>query len=203
MPDPDTDRLIELARYGDTEAGESLLGRHRSRLRCMVAVFLDPRLSSRLDPSDIVQEALTVAAKRLPVYLESRPIPFYPWLRQFVHNELANIHRRHVLAQRRSVGREERPGWLVSDASALQMADRLMSREPSPSQHLQLQELKDQIKTALARLSATERELLLMRCAEHLSISEISDVLGISPSAARSRITRALQKLNQHLRAGA
>ncbi len=195
----DTDQLIEMAHAGDSQAQQALLTRHRKRLRRMIGVFLDPRISARVDPSDILQDALTVAAQRLPQYLEDQPIAFYPWLRQFVHNELANIHRRHVLAQRRAVGREQPVGSVVSDASAMHLADRLVSREASPSQNVQAQELKAQVKAALSQLSADERELLLMRCAEQLSVNEISDVLGITESAARSRITRTLQKLNRHL----
>lgn len=195
----DTEQLIEMAQTGDSRAQHLLLTRHRPRLRRMIGVFLDPRLMARVDASDILQEALTVAAQRLPQYLEDRPIAFYPWLRQFVRNELVNIHRRHILAQRRSVGREQPFGSLISDASAMQLADRLVSREASPSQNAQAEELREQVKAALASLSNEERELLLMRCSEQLGVDEISDILGITESAARSRITRTLQKLHRHL----
>ncbi len=195
----DTDQLIEKAMAGDSQAQQSLLTRHRSRLQRMIGVYLDPRLSARVDPSDILQEALTCAAERLVTYLEEQPIAFYPWLRQFVHNELTNIHRRHVLAQRRAVGREQPLGSLISDGSAMHLADRLVSRDSSPSQKFQEKEFRDQVKAALSKLSAADRELLLMRCAEQLSVGEISDTLGITQAAARSRITRALQKLNRCL----
>jgi RNA polymerase sigma-70 factor, ECF subfamily len=51
----DTDWLIEQARKGDAEAREGLFQRHRSRLRQMVSLRLDPRLAARVDPSDVVQ----------------------------------------------------------------------------------------------------------------------------------------------------
>ena len=56
--------------------------RYRDRLRRLVAVRLDPRLAARADASDVVQEALADAARKLDGYLRDRPIPFYPWLRQ-------------------------------------------------------------------------------------------------------------------------
>jgi RNA polymerase sigma-70 factor (ECF subfamily) len=130
----DTDQLIERARAGESQAQQALLRRHRKRLRRMIGVFLDPRISARVDPSDVLQEALTCAATRLPEYLEHRPIAFYPWLRQIVRNELINVHRLHVTAQRRAIGREQDFGSEVSDASAMQLANRLVGRETTPSQ---------------------------------------------------------------------
>jgi RNA polymerase sigma-70 factor (ECF subfamily) len=75
---PDTDELLRRADEGDASAAGELLGRHRARLRQMVAVRIDPRLAARVDPSDVVQEALAEATQKLPDYLRHRPLPFYP-----------------------------------------------------------------------------------------------------------------------------
>jgi RNA polymerase sigma-70 factor (ECF subfamily) len=64
-------------------------------------------LAARLDPSDIVQEVLAEADRRLDDYLRQQPLPFYAWLRQLAWDRLADAHRRHVLARRRSVTRED------------------------------------------------------------------------------------------------
>jgi RNA polymerase sigma-70 factor, ECF subfamily len=74
----DTEVLLQRAGQGDPSAREALLARYRSRLRQMVAFRLDRRLAARIDPSDVVQEALLEAAARLSEYLRGRPIPFYP-----------------------------------------------------------------------------------------------------------------------------
>ena len=79
---PDTDHLIEQASQGDNRARQELLARHRRRLRRMIEVHFDRRLAARVDPSDVVQEALVEAARLLDTYLRDRPLPFYPWLRQ-------------------------------------------------------------------------------------------------------------------------
>ena len=57
----DTDQLLNRASAGDPSATQELLDRYRSRLRGMVAVHLDQRISARVDPSDVVQEALAEA----------------------------------------------------------------------------------------------------------------------------------------------
>jgi len=57
--------LLRAAGDGDDAAGQRLLAKHRSRLRQMVAIYLDRRLSARVDPSDVVQEALADAVQGL------------------------------------------------------------------------------------------------------------------------------------------
>ena len=85
---PDTDLLLDRAAAGDGRARQELLARHRKRLRRMVALRLDRRLAARVDPSDVVQEALADAARKLDGYLRDRPLPFYPWLRQLAGERL-------------------------------------------------------------------------------------------------------------------
>ena len=78
-PSPKLDALLRDAAAGDAQAVRGLLERHRARLRRMIASRLDRRLASRLDPSDLVQETLADAARRLPDYLRNQPVPFYAW----------------------------------------------------------------------------------------------------------------------------
>ena len=70
--------LLDDAARGDASAVRCLLEQHRERLRRMIAVRLDRRLAPRLDPSDVVQEALADAARRLPDYLRDRPDAVLP-----------------------------------------------------------------------------------------------------------------------------
>ena len=119
--------LLQAAQDGDEAAGQRLLARHRSRLRQMVAVYLDRRLAARVDPSDIVQEALADATRGLTAYLRERPLPFYPWLRQLAWQRLLQGHRHHIRARRRSVEREVPWDIALPDQSAEALADRLMA----------------------------------------------------------------------------
>src|SRR5262245_50069795 len=103
----DTDCLLDRVLSGDEFAINILLDRYRVRLRNLVTLRLDQRIAGRIDPSDVVQETLTVASQRLQRYAVDRPMPFYSWLRQLAIDRLVEIHRRHVHAQRRSVIREQ------------------------------------------------------------------------------------------------
>jgi len=61
----DTDELLRRAGEGDATARQQLLLRHQLRLRQMIAVRMDRRLAARVDPSDLVQEALLDAHEKL------------------------------------------------------------------------------------------------------------------------------------------
>jgi RNA polymerase sigma-70 factor (ECF subfamily) len=196
--DPDTDRLVEAASRGDAEARGGLLERFRRRLKRMVAVRLDRRLAARVDPSDIVQEALLEATSRLDEYLQERPLPFYPWLRRIAWDRLADAHRRHLHAGRRSVGREGPPA-LPGD-SVLELAERLLSpASVGPSARLRRQERRDRVRTALERLPERDREVLVLRHLEDLPTAEAAAVLGISEGAVKVRLLRAVQRLRDLL----
>jgi RNA polymerase sigma-70 factor (ECF subfamily) len=191
--DAEVEGLIGQARRGDAAACQELLARHRARLRQMVALRLDRRLAARVDPSDVVQEALADAARKLPDYLRQRPLPFYPWLRRLAWERLLKLHQRHIAADKRSVTREA-PAPLP-DESALQMARLLLAPGPSPSEGAQRQELCDRVRAALGRLGQRDREVLVLRYLEQMSTAEIAAVLGTTAGAVKVRHLRALERL--------
>jgi RNA polymerase sigma-70 factor (ECF subfamily) len=189
------DALLEGVRQGDGRACEQLLGMYRERLKRMVAVRIDRRLSSRVDPSDVVQDALAEANLHLPEYAKTRPIPFYPWLRRLAWERMVAMTRRHIGSSKRSVVREE-PGTLgLPDESALDLADRLAASGTSPSGRLTRQELRDRIQLALLSLESPDREVLILRYLEQLSTRETAAVLGLSEGGVKSRLMRALVRL--------
>ena len=159
------------------------------------AVRLDPRLAPRVDPSDVVQEALVEAARKLPQYAAHRPLPFYPWLRQIAWERLVHVHTRHVTTQKRSVTRERRGDWGLSDQSAAQLADRLVAGGSSPSERLLRREMHERVHAALDQLPTRDREVLVLWYLEHLSTGEIAAVIGLTQAGVKSRHRRALERL--------
>ena len=189
-----------MAEAGDQSAQNELLVRHRDRLRRMVVALMDPRLTARVDPSDVLQDAFATAARKLPTYLEKRSIDFYPWLRQIVKEELIDTHRRHVRAQRRSVTRERFASRMVNETSVMHLAEQLISREQSPSSIAHQREQLEAVKAGMEQMDEAEQELLLMRFIERLTIREISTVLGIAESTARLKVLRAIQRLSSFVK---
>ena len=200
MPDSEKIReLVDLAVQGDRGAMDQLLAPHRDRLRRMVAVRIDPRLAARVDPSDVVQETLVEASKQLADYLDRRTLPFYTWLRELAWKRLVGLYRFHVLAQRRSVEREQADWIGLSDDSALGLAGQLAATMSSPSERFAQAELKDRLQAALAQLSTQDREIIVMRHLEQLQVEEIAAILNMSPSAVKMRRMRAFERLRMIL----
>jgi RNA polymerase sigma-70 factor, ECF subfamily len=194
--------LIERARAGDRGALNTLLARHRDRLRRMVEIRLDTRLQARLDASDVVQEAYVEVAGRLEEYLRDPRLPLFLWLRLVVGERLTRLHRHHLGARMRDAGREVSlyRGALPAASSAA-LAAQLLGRHTSPTQAAVRAERILRVQEALNALDPVDREVLSLRHFEELTAAEAAQVLGIAESAAAKRYFRALKRLKEVLAA--
>ena len=196
----ETDMLVTQAGAGDAQAREQLLALHRDRLRRMVDVRMDRRMAARLDASDVVQEALAEAARQLDRYLRHRELPFYAWLRQVAWQRLLQLQRHHVQSQKRSVLREQvgnrQP---LPDESAFQLVEQLVGSQTSPSQGVIRNETMERVRAAMGQLKAEDRELLVLRHLEQLTVEETAATLEMSAGNVKVRHFRAVQQLRKVL----
>jgi RNA polymerase sigma-70 factor (ECF subfamily) len=137
----------------------------------------------------------------LPDYLRNRPLPFYPWLRQLARDRIADMHRRHIRAQKRAAGREH-GRYVLPDHSTLALADQLLASQTSPSGHFARDELRDRMYASLRLLPSRDQEVLVLRHLEQLSTREVAAVMGITEGAVKTRHLRALQRLRSLLSEG-
>jgi RNA polymerase sigma-70 factor, ECF subfamily len=191
----ETEQLLKQVRHGDRGAFDRLFARHRDYLSHFVQLRLDPKLRSRVDPSDVVQEAHLEAVRRLTGYLDRPAMPFRLWLRQIAHDRLLKARRHHLGTARRSLRREVP----LPDGSSRLLAQQLFAAGSSPSQRLNRRELEHRLNAALAELPDADREILVLRAVEGLSYQEVGYLLGIEPVAARKRQGRALVRLHKIL----
>lgn len=193
---------IERIRAGDRSALVELFDRHRGRLRRMVEIRLDARLQSRVDASDVVQDAYVDVDARLEEYLRDPKLPPFLWLRLVVGERLIRLHRQHLGAQMRDAGREVSlyRGALPAASSAA-LAARLLGRHTSPTQAVLRAERILRVQEALNALDPIDREVLSLRHFEELTAAESARVLGIEESAAAKRYFRALKRLKEVLAA--
>ncbi len=195
--EPDSARtktLLERAETGDRQAFEELFARHRPYLKQMVELRLDPKLRTRVDPSDVVQEAHLEAYRRLSTYLHERPMPFRLWLRQIAYDRTLKAWRYHRGTARRAAGREVP----LPERSSLVLARQLLAGS-SPSRALDRGDLAQRLREAMAQLPQGDREVILMRHFEGLSNQEAGCLLGIDPGTVSKRHGRALLRLHRIL----
>ena len=97
---------MQLASQGDNKAMAMLFEIYRDRLRRMVNFRIDRRLAGRVSTSDVVQDVYIAAAKRLQYYDSERGRSFLGWLRKIAEQTLTDLHRRHIMSQKRNARRE-------------------------------------------------------------------------------------------------
>jgi len=182
--------------HGDREALAVLFSRHRERLWRMVNFRMDPRLFSRVDPDDVLQEAYLAAADRLGHYgAHARASPFV-WLRMNVMQTLTDLHRHHLHVQKRGADREATFFRLRDpQTTSASLAALLLGQFTSPSQAAARAEMLDRVERAISAMEPLDREVLALRHFEELTNTEVAEVLGIQQKAASIRYVRALERL--------
>lgn len=104
-------------------------------------------------------------------------------------------------------------GWLYTStrfaaAKALRSRSRRLARETatesfenvtSASTETNWSELRPVLDAALHELSATDRDAILLRYFDNLSLADVGATLGVSDNTARMRVDRTLEKLRTRL----
>ena len=127
-------------------------------------------------------------------------MPFFLWLRFLTGQRLLRVHRQHLGAEMRDVGREVSlyRGALPAATSAA-LAAQLLGRDTRPSEAAVRAERSIRLQEALNSMDPLDREVLALRHFEQLSNSEAARVLGLQESAAAKRYVRALKRLREIL----
>ena len=191
-----TQQLLAHVGDGDKEAVNQLLERHRAAIRRLIDLRMDRALARRVDASDIVQEVMMEASRRLQAYLQNPVMPFHLWLRQMAKDRIIDAHRRHRVAARRSLDRE-RPLLAAGalDESTINLAARLRDGGKTPASAAAWRELEHRFAEACGELDEQDEEIILMRHFEQLTNSEVAACLGLTPQASSMRYLRAIRRL--------
>jgi RNA polymerase sigma-70 factor (ECF subfamily) len=161
--------VLERAIAGDSAAFEQLIVRYERRI-----VTLAWRLLGNLDDAkDVTQEVFLRAFKYLHRYDPGKPIE--GWLVRIAVNVC------------RDFGRGRRRALTLRLDSA--------RRPQDPYSDLALDEKKQILDLALRSLSERERSSLILRDLEGFSATEVSSLLGLSPSGVRGLIARGRVKM--------
>ena len=123
------------------------------------------------DADDVVAETFLIAWRRI----DEVPADPRPWLLGVARRVLAN--------QRRAAGRRAA------------LAERVSRQPPAPPR----EEGQPQMLCALARLTAADREILLLAAWDGLSAAEAAVTLTCSRTAAKVRLHRAKRRLEAEL----
>ena len=166
---------VARARDGDLDAYEILVARFTAPAH-RAAVLL----GAGAEADDVVQESLVKAYRQLSRYRGDAG--FKAWLLAIVANETRNLHR----SRRRREGLALRAP--VPDAVA-----------PDPAETAMAHERRQRLVEQLRRLDPRDREVLVCRYLLDLSEAETAVTLGLPKGTVKSRTSRALARLREHL----
>lgn len=183
--------LSAAVRNGDRPGIERLVVAHRDYLKRVVSLRMNRRLQARVDPSDVVQETQLEAVQRVNEFLDNPELPLRLWLRRLACDAVVDAQRRHIHAEKRSMKRE----MFLPERSSLNMGRQLLAGVSTPSRQFSKKELAQMVREAVERLSADDREVVLLLAFEGLNSTEAGHVLDVEPATVRKRYGRALLKL--------
>ncbi|MDZ4820681.1 MAG: sigma-70 family RNA polymerase sigma factor [Planctomycetota bacterium] len=185
---------------GERDALVELFDEHRARLRQIVHFRLDPRVSARVDPDDVLQDAFLDASLRLAHYRDETQFSPFVWLRLIVSQTLIDVHRRHLGAQQRAAGREFNfCNGALSSGVSVSIAAHFIAHWTSPSQTAMRSELGAKLRNAINNMEPFDREVLALRHFEELTNKEVAELLQIGEKAASIRYVRAIARLKNIL----
>ena len=183
---------------GDEQTLAELFSANRERLWRMVNFRLDKRLTGRVDPDDILQEAYLAAVQRIGHCNAESPTSAFAWLRLIVLQTMVDVHRRHIGAGMRDVEREVSVGGVsYSQTTSASLVAQLVGHMTSPSRAAARAEALSAVEQAIEGMDEMDREVLALRHFEELSNAEVAEVLGIQPKAASIRYIRAVRRLKE------
>lgn len=191
-------KLVSQLNSGDDAVLADLFSHYHERLKRIVRFRLDHRLAGRISESDVIQESYLSASKRVDHFRGKEDLPFFVWLRLVVNQQMADLHRQHLQAEKRDVRKEislERPA--ISPHTSLAMAAQLVGRATSASRAYSRIERIAKLEDALNHMEPIDREVIALRHFEELTNSEVAKVLDIDEQASSKRYVRAMKRMKE------
>jgi RNA polymerase sigma-70 factor (ECF subfamily) len=189
--------LLQRARAGDADRLGRLLDSYRNYLRLLARVQMHAALRARLDPSDLVQDALLEAHRDFPQFAGGSEQELLVWLRRILVRTLLDASRHHQ-AQLRDCNRQASLEALLEQSSNA-LGQTLAARSPGPGSQAANREEVVLLADALERLPPDYREVIVLRNMQHLPFEEVAQRMGRKSGAVRMLWARALEKLTEEM----
>jgi RNA polymerase sigma-70 factor, ECF subfamily len=179
------------------DASESLEP-FRKYLKVLAELHLDKKLRGKLDPSDVVQQALLRAYSALGEVRDPQPEVLAAWLRRILARTLADSVK-HYERDKRDVALERSLEADV-DRSASGLAAWLAADQTSPSGQAGRNEELLRMVEALAELPDLMREVIVLKQCQGWTLPRIAERMGKTVPAVASLLRRGLEEMRNRLK---
>jgi len=185
----DTQILVKEAKEGDEEALQALFARYYERIRPLVRARLGQELRKKIDSDDIIQIAFGAALQSFDQFEHETEGAFVHWLSSIISHTICD-NADHYMARKRGGQVVHLDGRQSEKILAAQPAT-----DPGPSTRAETLEEEERLMSALDRLEADKREVLILLRFQQLTYREIGLILGCRESAVQMRVVRAEREL--------
>src|SRR5262249_19732021 len=148
-------------------------------------MHLDPRLRSKLDPSDVVQQTLIKAHQAEDQFRGTTDAERAAWLRRILANTLADALRRFRAEVSRGHSLER-----ALDESSVRLENWLAHAGQTPSEEAARQEQVLVLAAALARLPEDQRITVELHHLQGMPLTELAERMGKSEAAVAGLLRR-------------
>ena len=166
---------------------------YRAYLTSVARLRLDPRLQSKVDPADVVQQTLLEAVRAQDQFRGHSAAEQKAWLRQILARNLANAVR-DLWRGTRDPSRERSLEAALEESSS-RLDSWLAAEQSSPSERAERNEQLLRLDEALTALPEAQREVLVLRYYHGWPLADISRHVGRTSSAVAGLLHRGLSQL--------
>ena len=163
-------------------------------MRVLADARLGSEVAARVDASDVVQQTCLSVFNRIQQFQGRDIAQFMAWVRAIHCHNLQDVVREHLVAQGRSVYREQS----LEEVDVTRLGIEVAS---SPSLFLGDEAIR--LAEAMEQLPETQRKVIAMRFLEGLPVAKITELMNLTPDAVTSLIRRGLQQLRTRIRRAA
>ena len=173
----DEQSLVQRAQQLDQAAFAKIYEEHFDKVYRYVAL----RIGDRMEAEDITQQVFLNALKAIHSF-KWQGVPFSAWLFRIAHNQVVDYLRKRT-----------------RQATA-PLDDVLTSTDPEPAEIAEQNINIEHINQAAQGLTELQREVISLRFASELSVTEAARVMGKSESAVKALQHSAIRALRRALK---
>jgi RNA polymerase sigma-70 factor (ECF subfamily) len=170
----DQARLIARAKQGDEQAISQLYRQYAPG----IYGYLASRVGDSAVADDLTSEVFLRALEGLPKF-EIRGISISAWLYRIAHDRMVDHFRRQA----------RRP--------TTPLDDQRVPAQAGLDEHIETRLQVEQVGKAMARLTADQHQVILLRFVAGFKLQEVAYVMGKSPAAIKMLQLRALTRLRE------
>ena len=186
--------LLSRAIAGDRISFEILLKDLHPRLVNYIEKKLPKEVAAAVDPADVVQDTLFEAWRLIRGFQPQGQDSLFRWLATIARHRMIDLSRKGKTRRIQNVDSENENGEVIS------LLEQLVVYRRTPSRSARAHELMASLEKSLQRLSPINRQIVVCRHIDGMSVDETAEKVGKTTREVSMLCFRGLKTLRQELK---